>query len=126
MLEKEELRQRATHTGEWLQSAIRTLAASPHGSLIGDVRGVGLFLGVEFVRDRVTLEPAIAEVSYLCSRLKDVHQILTSIDGPHDNVLVMKPPMCAAASSSKQQQVVSSKKACVRPGGLMGDRDSDE
>ena len=35
-----------------------------------------------------------AGVSVLCSRLKDAHHILTSIDGPHDNVIVIKPPMC--------------------------------
>ena len=58
------------------------------------VRGRGLFVGIEFVRDRHTLEPATAETSFLCSRLKDVHRILTSIDGPHDNVLVVKPPLC--------------------------------
>ena len=34
------------------------------------------------------------QASRLCSQLKDVHRILTSIDGPHDNVLVVKPPLC--------------------------------
>ena len=46
------------------------------------------------MRERASREPAAAETSWLCSRLKDEHRILTSIDGPHDNVLVMKPPMC--------------------------------
>ena len=53
----------------------------------------GLFLGVEFVRERTSREPATAETNWLCSRLKDEHRILTSIDGPHDNVLVIKPPL---------------------------------
>ena len=34
------------------------------------------------------------KTSWICSKLKDDDHILTSIDGPHDNVLVMKPPMC--------------------------------
>ena len=86
--------QHAAETGELLRQALRTLATSEAGALIGDVRGAGLFIGVEFVRDRSTLEPATAETSFLCSRLKDRHCILTSIDGPADNVLVIKPPMC--------------------------------
>jgi 4-aminobutyrate aminotransferase-like enzyme len=61
-------------------------------SLIGDVRGEGLFLGVEFVRDRDTREPAGPETAYITERLKDVG-ILTGIDGPFRNVLKIKPPM---------------------------------
>ena len=65
------------------------------------MRGEGLFIGVEFVRDRTTLAPATTETSFLCSRLKDAHRILTSIDGPHDNVLVLKPPMCFSVSDAR-------------------------
>jgi ethanolamine-phosphate phospho-lyase len=43
---------------------------------------------------RETKEPGGAETSYICSSLKDDANILTSIDGPHENVLVMKPPLC--------------------------------
>ena len=43
---------------------------------------------------RDTKEPGSAETSYICSSLKDDANILTSIDGPNDNVLVMKPPLC--------------------------------
>ena len=46
--------------------------------------------------------PATAETNRLCSRLKDVHRILTSIDGPHDNVLVLKPPMCFDVADSRE------------------------
>ena len=45
--------------------------------------------------------PASAETSRLCSRLKDVHRILTSIDGPDDNVLVIKPPMCFGLAEAR-------------------------
>ena len=93
-IEIEGLRAKAAETGEWLRSALRALAEQSAGQLIGDVRGAGLFMGIEFVRDRSTREPATTETNLLCSRLKDEHRILTSIDGPHDNVLVVKPPMC--------------------------------
>ena len=101
VIESEGLRGHAAATGEWLRAALRSLAESdPAGKLIGDVRGSGLFIGIEFVRDQGTLEPASAETSLLCSRLKDAHRILTSIDGPHDNVLVIKPPMCFDATDA--------------------------
>ncbi|EOD23532.1 hypothetical protein EMIHUDRAFT_239521 [Emiliania huxleyi CCMP1516] len=61
-----------------------------------------LAVGVEFVRERASREPAAAETSWLCSRLKDEHRILTSIDGPHDNVLVIKPPLCFSRSDAEQ------------------------
>ena len=62
-------------------------------SIIGDVRGSGLFIGIELVRDRQTLEAASAETSFLCTKLKTKYKILTSIDGLFENVLVVKPPM---------------------------------
>ena len=103
-LESEGLRANAAATGEWLCDALRRLAAEEgsHGTLVGDVRGAGLFIGIEFVRSRATLEPATAETNWLCSRLKDVHRVLTSIDGPHDNVLVVKPPMCFGVADAAE------------------------
>ena len=55
----------------------------------------GLFIGIEFVRrdTQDPLEPAAAETSWVCSQLKDRYRILTSVDGPHHNVIVVKPPM---------------------------------
>ena len=60
--------------------------------LVGDVRGSGLFLGVELVRDRETLEPADAEASYVANRMRE-RGILMGTDGPHHNVLKIRPPM---------------------------------
>jgi ethanolamine-phosphate phospho-lyase len=60
---------------------------------IGDVRGSGFFIGIEFVENKATLAPASTLTSWLCSQLKVVYQVLTSIDGPYNNVLVIKPPM---------------------------------
>jgi 4-aminobutyrate aminotransferase-like enzyme len=61
-------------------------------SLIGDVRGLGLYAGVELVSDRRTLDPAPEHADYIINRMKD-HGILISIDGPLYNVLKMKPPI---------------------------------
>ena len=103
-IEREGLREKAAATGEWLRGALRALSAeeAAHGALVGDVRGSGLFIGIEFVREREGRTPATEETNRLCSRLKDEHRILTSIDGPHDNVLVVKPPMCFGVAEAAE------------------------
>ena len=58
--------------------------------IISDVRGSGLFLGVELT-DR-ELNPLTEKTHYLVNRMRDFG-ILTSSDGPHENVLKIKPPM---------------------------------
>jgi 4-aminobutyrate aminotransferase-like enzyme len=60
--------------------------------IVGDVRGSGLFLGVELVRDRTTLEPAGSEASYVANRLREMG-ILLGTDGPYHNVVKIRPPM---------------------------------
>ena len=56
------------------------------------MRGEGLFLGVELVKDRATLEPATEEAGRIANDMRD-HGVLISTDGPFDNVLKIKPPM---------------------------------
>jgi len=90
VLEDERLQARALAMGERLLAGLRALqAAHP---LIGDVRGSGLFLGVELVRDRGSREPAAAEASYLVERLRE-RGVLTGTDGPGHNVLKLRPPL---------------------------------
>jgi len=60
--------------------------------LVGDVRGSGLFVGVELVRDGDTLEPAREEADYVVNRLRE-EGILIGTDGPFHNVLKIRPPM---------------------------------
>ena len=67
---------------------------------MGDVRGSGLFLGVELVRDRDTLEPATEEASYVVNRLRD-RGVLTGTDGPHDNVLKLRPPLVLSEADGR-------------------------
>jgi ethanolamine-phosphate phospho-lyase len=98
VLQEERLQQKALEVGTYLKSKLREL--QERIQLIGDIRGSGLFLGVEFVRSRETLESATAETSFVCSVLKSKYHILTSIDGPYDNVLVIKPPMVFSKSDA--------------------------
>ncbi len=67
--------------------------------IVGDVRGLGLFLGVELVEDRESLRPAARQAGYLVNRLKD-RGVLVSTDGPLHNVLKIKPPMPFSAQDA--------------------------
>ena len=60
--------------------------------MVGDVRGSGLFIGVEIVRNRETLEPATEEAEYIVNRMRE-HGILLGTDGPYHNVIKIRPPM---------------------------------
>jgi 4-aminobutyrate aminotransferase-like enzyme len=77
-------------TGERLMAGARALAE--RHEIIGDVRGHGLFNGIELVRDRATLEPAAEELDFVIVEMKRKHRILLSSEGPHHNVLKVKPP----------------------------------
>jgi 4-aminobutyrate aminotransferase-like enzyme len=90
VIEQEGLQRRALQVGDALACGLRTLAG-PH-PLIGDVRGRGLFLGVELVRDRDTLTPAPRHASYVVERMRD-RGILLSTEGPLHTVIKMKPPL---------------------------------
>ena len=63
--------------------------------LIGDVRGMGLMLGVELVRDRGTKEPAPGETLEVVEAARDM-SVLIGKGGLYGNVLRIKPPMCVS------------------------------
>ncbi len=90
VIENERLQEKAAVTGTYLKQRLETLAAEQ--ALIGDVRGQGLFLGVEMVRDHHTLEPATEEADRISNLMRE-SGVLISTDGPHDNVLKIKPPL---------------------------------
>jgi 4-aminobutyrate aminotransferase-like enzyme len=98
VLKQERLQENALRVGRHLIAGLKDLQ-SRH-SLIGDVRGSGLFLGVELVRDRETLEPATREASYVVNRLRE-RGILTGTDGPYDNVLKLRPPLVFSESDAE-------------------------
>ncbi len=99
VIQEEKLQQNALETGAYLQQGLRQLAQQH--SLIGDVRGRGLFLGAELVRDRESKVAATAEAKRIVEILK-TQQILLSTDGPLDNVLKIKPPVVFQRSHADQ------------------------
>ena len=66
---------------------------------IGAVHGLGLYLGVEFVRDHATLEPATEETAAICDRLLELGVVMQPT-GDHQNVLKTKPPLCLDRASA--------------------------
>jgi 4-aminobutyrate aminotransferase-like enzyme/Ser/Thr protein kinase RdoA (MazF antagonist) len=90
VLAEGKLQAKALRVGARLMEGLRALIVKH--PLIGDVRGMGLFIGVELVRDRTTLEPAPDEAAYSANRMKDCG-ILIGTEGPLHNVLKIRPPM---------------------------------
>jgi hypothetical protein len=90
VLEEQRLQENALRVGSHLKIALQTL--QQRHTLIGDVRGSGLFLGVDLVLDRVTRKPAPLQASYIVNRLRECG-ILTGTDGPHHNVIKLRPPL---------------------------------
>lgn len=90
VIEKEEMQQHAKDAGEYLMNGLRILMHKH--PIISDVRGHGLFIGAEMVKDRDTLEPAIPEIDIVVEKVREKGYLL-STDGPLHNVLKIKPPM---------------------------------
>lgn len=155
VVEEEGLAVNASQVGEFIQSVLkkdiipsetpslggggdgRQGQANPH-CYVGDVRGCGLFIGIELVKvvlkrkktkkaeeskeseesnadtdsgcdtgggdtEEETVEPATSETSLVCTRLKAApYHILTSVDGPDDNVMVLKPPLCFSMNDARR------------------------
>ncbi len=90
VIERENLQANALDVGNYLMDGLRQLQA--RHPLIGDVRGLGLYIGAELVLDPETMEPAGDHASYISNRMRD-YGVLISTDGPFHNVLKIKPPI---------------------------------
>ena len=95
VIRDEGLQQNALDVGGYLLRGLRDL----RHPLIGDVRGSGLFLGIELVRDREIKEPAAREASEFINEMKEAG-VLLSTDGPFHNVIKIKPPMVFSRSDA--------------------------
>ncbi len=89
-IEQEGLQENARKVGSYLLAELRALM-SRHDA-IGDVRGSGLFLGIELVSNREMKTPAPVTTKELVNYAKE-HGVLLSIDGPFHNVIKIKPPL---------------------------------
>ncbi|MFT4673294.1 MAG: 4-aminobutyrate aminotransferase-like enzyme/Ser/Thr protein kinase RdoA (MazF antagonist) [Saprospiraceae bacterium] len=97
VIAKEALQKNAKLVGGFLKNELHKLQQKH--TIIGDVRGAGLFLGIEL--NDAEKKPLPEQASYLANRMKDF-KILMSTDGPNHNVLKIKPPMVFSIDNAKE------------------------
>lgn len=90
VIEDEQLLCNAREVGAHLTGELERLAA--RHSIIGDVRGKGLFFAVELVRDRQDKTPAGVEARRIVNQMRE-RGVLVSKIGPGDNILKIRPPL---------------------------------
>lgn len=95
VIDEEKLQENSRVVGGRLKAGLQELATRHR--LIGDVRGMGLMLGVELVRDRTTKEPAKEEALAIMEHTRELG-VLIGKGGLYGNVLRIKPPMCITAA----------------------------
>lgn len=99
VIESESLQDNARAVGDHLLAGLSTLAE--RHAVIGDVRGLGLYIGVELVKDRHTKEPDAELAADVVNAVK-ARGILLSTDGPLHNVLKIKPPLVFTVNHADQ------------------------
>ena len=90
VLQDEKLQDNARRVGTSLKNGLTSFQKKCR--YLGDVRGMGLFLGLEFVSDSEEKVPDASRASYVVERMKE-EGILLSMDGPDHNVVKFKPPL---------------------------------
>jgi len=98
VIEEEALQANSLEVGNYFMESARSLQSE--FSCIGDVRGSGLFIGIEFIKDE-NLTPDTALASQIKNELRNRH-ILVSTDGPYDSVIKSKPPLCFTKANVDQ------------------------
>lgn len=93
--EKNNLVKKSAESGEYLMDKLREL--QDEFKIIGDVRGKGLMIGVELVKDRKTKAPATAEAGDIQNKLRDAG-VLIGVGGVYGNVLRLQPPLVISKS----------------------------
>lgn len=91
VLREERLQENASRVGAHLKA--RLAALQDKHPIIGKVHGIGLYLGVEMIRDAASLEPATDETAAICDRMLELGVVIQPT-GDHQNILKTKPPLC--------------------------------
>jgi 4-aminobutyrate aminotransferase-like enzyme len=99
VIRDEGLQANATRAGAHLRTALRALMAEH--AVIGDVRGAGLFVGLELVRSRDDKAPATEAAAWLVDELRR-RRVLISRAGPGGNVLKIRPPLPFSTANADQ------------------------
>jgi len=98
VIDEEKMQGNAKEVGGYLKGLL--LEMKERFALIGDVRGLGLMLGMELVKDRGTKEPAAIETAEILELARERHVVLGR-GGIHGNVLRIKPPLCVTKGDAE-------------------------
>jgi 4-aminobutyrate aminotransferase-like enzyme len=98
VIEKDKLQDHAARVGKVLLTGLESMKLKY--KFIGDVRGVGLFIGVDVVKSPLTKEASAEIADYVVRRLKE-ERIIMSTEGKYGNVLKFKPPMLFNAANAQ-------------------------
>jgi len=90
VMESQGLQRNALEVGEYIKAGVADLAA--RHAIVGDIRGTGLFLGIDLITDRETRGPAGAAARRVHNAMRE-RGVLLGTTGPHENVLKIRPPM---------------------------------
>lgn len=99
VIENEKLVQSAKAVGKTLLENLQQLRLNHR--VIGDVRGIGLCIGVEIVEHKTSRKPATALAQTIIYKLKEEHHILVQVQGPGRNVICITPPMCFTQTNAR-------------------------
>ncbi len=99
VIEEEKLQENARIVGDFYKSLFIEL--QKEFPCIGDVRGSGLFIGVELIKNENNSEPDTHLANHIKNELRN-RNILISTDGPFDSVLKTKPPLCFTKENAQQ------------------------
>lgn len=99
VIESESLQENALHVGQEVMDGFNDIAKK--NNMIKDVRGSGLFIGVELISKDQPSVPATKEARKIINEMKQ-RGILLSTDGPDNNVIKIKPPICFSMSNADQ------------------------
>lgn len=97
VIDEDGLQENSRVVGARLKAGLEKLKAEH--KLVGDVRGMGLMLGMELVRDRSTKEPAKAETLQILEEAREMG-VLIGKGGIDGSVIRIKPPMCITADDA--------------------------
>ena len=90
VMEQEDLRSNAKQVGDYIRLQLAELQKEL--PIIGDVRGHGLWIGIELVKNQEHKTPATQAAKVTINALKD-RGVLTGRIGPHDNIIKIRPPL---------------------------------
>lgn len=99
VIQNEKLQSSAKSVGKCLKDGLNAIAKNH--PMIGDVRGMGMIVGIEIVVDKESRKPAPEAADLLAFKLKENHKIIIASEGPDKNVMLMTPPLCFTCDNAR-------------------------